>query len=324
MHTAIMLRAHGGPEVLRAEPLALAAPGPGEVLLRQTAIGVNFHDCYVRSGSYRTLALPGVPGIEAAGVVEAVGPGVNGLAPGDRVAYATAGYGAYASARLLPAALALKLPDGVDDRTAAATLVKGLTAHMLLHRVHQVRAGQVVLVQAAAGGVGRLLCQWASALGATVIGTVGSQAKAEEARRCGCAHTILYREQDFVAEVKRLTGGRGVDVAYDSVGQDTFAGSLECLGLRGHLVNFGQSSGPVAPFAPAVLAAKSNSVTRPIVFHYIAEAAERADMAAAVFAALAAGVLRPGAAESFPLAEAAAAHRALEARATTGAVLLLP
>ncbi|WP_431268916.1 zinc-binding dehydrogenase [Dankookia sp. P2] len=190
-----------------------------------------------------------MPGIEAAGVVEAVGPGVSGIAAGDRIGYVTAGYGAYASHRLLPAALALKLPEGMSDRLAASVLLKGLTAEMLLRQVHRVEASQTLLVQAAAGGVGRLLCQWAAHLGATVIGTVGSPAKAEIARAAGCHHVILYREEDFVARVKQITGGHGVDAAYDLVGADTFDGSLECLALRGHLVNFGQSSGPIPPFA---------------------------------------------------------------------------
>lgn len=324
MTMAILLREHGGPEVLRAEDVPVGAPGPGELRVRQTAIGVNFHDCYVRSGLYRTLALPGIPGIEAAGVVEAVGPGVAGFAPGDRIGYVTNAYGAYAAERLLPAALALRLPEGVTERIAASTLLKGLTARMLIHEVHRVGPGQTILVHAAAGGVGRLLCQWASRLGATVIGTVGSAAKAEEARRCGAAHTILYREEDVVARVRAITGGRGVDAAYDSVGRDTFQASLDSLALRGHLVNFGQSSGPVPPFAVSALSAKSNSVTRPMLFHYTAERPALEAMAAALFAALADGTLDPGASEAFPLAEAAEAHRALESRRTMGAALLVP
>ncbi len=324
MATAIMLRKPGGPEVLRAETVAVGAPGVGELRIRQTAIGVNFHDVYVRSGLYRTLRLPGIPGLEAAGVVEEVGPDTHGFAPGDRVAYFSARYGAYATERLLPAELALRLPPAIDDRTAAAVLVKGLTARMLLHEVHRVAAGDHVLVHAAAGGVGRLLCQWASHLGATVIGTVGSEAKAEEARRCGCHHVILYRQEDFVARVREITAGRGVQVAYDSVGRDTFSGSLECLALRGHLVNFGQSSGPVEPFPVAALSAKSNTLSRPMLFHYTADRGALEGMAAALFEALAAGVLTAGATQIFPLAEAAAAHRELEARRTQGSVLLLP
>lgn len=324
MPHAIMLREHGGPEVLRAEPIELPAPGPGEIRLRQTAIGVNFHDCYVRSGLYRTLPLPGVPGIEAAGVVEAVGPGVTGLAPGDRVGYVTGAYGAYASHRILPAALALHLPAWMEDSLAASVLLKGLTAEMLLRQVHRVQAGQTILVHAAAGGVGRILCQWAAHLGATVIGTAGSAAKAEAARAAGCAHVVLYREQDFVAEVKRITGGRGVDAAYDSVGHDTFDGSLECLAMRGHLVNFGQASGPVAPFQVQRLAAKSNSLTRPILFHYIAERVALEHMADALFDVLQSGAVRAEAGTTLPLAEAARAHHLLESRQAEAPLVLLP
>ena len=324
MAQAIMLREHGGPAVLRAEAIDVPAPGPGELLLRQTAIGVNFHDCYVRSGLYRTLPLPGVPGIEAAGVVEATGPGVAGFVPGDRVAYVTGGYGAYASHRVLPAALALRLPDGVDDALAASVLLKGLTVEMLVRQVHRVQPGQTILVHAAAGGVGRLLCQWAVHLGAMVIGTAGSAAKAEVARAAGCAHVVLYREQDFVAEVKRITGGRGVDAAYDSVGRDTFDGSLECLAMRGHLVNFGQASGPVPPFQVQRLAAKSNSLTRPILFHYIDRRPALEAMAAALFDVLATGAVRAEAGAALPLAEAARAHALLESRQAEAPLILLP
>ena len=323
MPNAILLRQHGGPETLRTEAITVGAPGPAEIRLRQTAIGVNFHDIYVRSGLYASLTLPGIPGIEAAGIVEAIGPEVTHLRPGDRVAYVTAGYGAYAQERLLPADLALKLPDNVGEQTAAALILKGLTARMLLHRVHPIAAGDTVLVHAAAGGVGRLLVQWARHLGATVIGTVGSEAKAEEAARCGAHHTILYRQEDFVARVRAITNGRGVDVAYDSVGHDTFQGSLDSLALLGHLVNFGQSSGPVEPFRIAALSAKSNSVSRPMLFHYIANRAALEDMAAGFFAALADGVLTAGPIQTYDLSDVATAHRDLEARRTTGAVVLL-
>ncbi len=324
MATAIVMRETGGPEVLRAEPVSVGAPRAGELRVRQTAIGVNFHDVYVRTGLYQTLRLPGTPGIEAAGVVEAVGEGVEGFAPGDRVAYFSVRYGAYADERLVRAETVLRLPDAVDERSAAAVLVKGLTAQLLIRRVHPVRAGEIILVHAASGGVGRLLCQWASHLGATVIATVGSEAKAEEARRCGAAHTILYRTEDFVARVEQLTDGRGVAVAYDSVGKDTFLGSMECLARCAHLVNFGQSSGPVDPFPPSLLAAKSNSVTRPILFHYVDDRAVLEAMAAELFAAIVSGVLRVGTSRVFPMKDAGEAHRALEARETTGAVILDP
>jgi NADPH2:quinone reductase len=324
MATAIMLREHGGPEVLRAEQVEVGDPGPGEIRLRQTAIGVNFHDCYVRSGLYRTLALPGIPGIEGAGVVEAVGPGVSGFVPGDRVAYMTNGYGCYASHRILPAALALKLPDGVPEVLAASTLLKGLTAEMLVRQVHPVRAGETILVQAAAGGVGRILCQWAAHLGATVIGTAGGPAKCAIARAAGCAHVIDYRAEDFVARVRDITGGKGVAVAFDSVGKDTFDGSLECLALLGHLVNFGQSSGPIPPFEIARLMRKSTTLTRPAVFHYAADRAALEAMAAALFAALGSGAVHAEAGVTLPLAEAGHAHALLESRAAEAPLVLVP
>jgi NADPH2:quinone reductase len=324
MATAIVLRGTGGPGVLTPESVSVGRPAKGELRIRQTAIGVNFHDVYVRSGLYQTLPLPGIPGIEAAGVVEAVGSDVSDFAAGDRIAYVTGQYGAYASERILPAALAIRLPPEISEQTAATVLLKGLTAEMLVREVHRVRPGDVVLVHAAAGGVGRLLCQRAHHLGATVIGTVGSEAKAEVARRAGCAHTILYRQEDFVACVREITDGRGVDVAYDSVGRDTFEGSLESLAFRGHLVNFGQSSGSVAPFEVSRLAARSNSVTRPIVFHYIAKRADLERMAGSLFAALARGSIAVDPARLLALSDASAAHAELEARQASGPLLLIP
>ena len=324
MATAIVLRRYGGPEVLTSERVEVGRPGRGELRVRQTAIGVNFHDCYVRSGLYRTLALPGIPGIEAAGVIEEIGPDVSGFAVGDRIAYVTGQYGAYASERLMPAAIALRLPAGVSEADAATVLLKGLTTEMLTREVHPLKAGDIVLVHAAAGGVGRLLCRRARQLGATVIGTVGSEAKAEIARAAGCAHMILYRQEDFVARVKEITGGRGVDVAYDSVGRDTFDGSLESLALRGHLVNFGQASGSVPPFEVSRLAARSTSVSRPILFHYVAERAALEELAAPVFEAVLSGLFPVEPGRSFPLADAGAAHRALEARQAEGPLLLMP
>ena len=324
MTKAVVIRAYGGPEVLQIEDVAVGQPAAGELRVRQIAIGVNFHDCYVRSGLYKTLVLPGIPGIEGAGVVEAVGPGIAGFAPGDRIGYVTANYGSYAEVRLLPARLAVKLPDGLSEDSAAAIFVKGLTAAFLVLRTHRILPGETILVHAAAGGVGQLLCQWASHLGATVIGTVGSSEKAAIAKSCGCAHTILYRQEDFLARTNKITGGRGVDVAYDSVGRDTFAGSLAALALRGHLINFGQSSGPVDPLPISALSARSNSLTRPILFHYIATRAELDALVDELFAALSTGILRVAEPRRFALAEAADAHRALEARATSSSVLLVP
>jgi len=324
MTEAIVLRAHGGPENLRLDRVDVGDPGPGELRIRQTAIGVNYHDVYVRTGLYQTLALPGIPGIEAVGVVTATGPETEGFAVGNRIGYITGQYGAYASARVLPARLAVPVPEAIDDRLAATVLLKGLTAAMLVRRVHPIEPGMTVLVHAAAGGVGRLLCQWAAALGATVIGTVGTGAKRDLALAAGCAHAILYREVDFVAEVRRITQGRGVDVAYDGVGKETFDGSLEALATCGHLVNFGQASGPVEPLAMPRLAAKSASVTRPIVFHYTAEPGPLWEMAGEVFAAFAAGTLFAEAGQAFPLAEAGRAHTLLESRAATGPLILIP
>jgi NADPH2:quinone reductase len=249
---------------------------------------------------------------------------VAGFRSGDRVAYITPGYGAYAQGRLIEAERLVRLPDSVSDVQAAAAMVKGLTAWLLLHRVHSVRAGQHVLVHAAAGGVGRLLCAWASHLGATVIATVGSPAKAEAAHRSGCRHVILYREEDFVARVAALTGGSGVAVAYDSVGRDTFLGSFACLAPLGHLVSFGQSSGMPEPITMAELAAKSITITRPVVFHYMQDRAVLEQAASAVFAAIASGILDLEIAASFALAEAGEAHRMLETRQSTGSLVLLP
>lgn len=324
MPEAIVLRQTGEPSVLLPESVEVGAAGAGELRIRHTAIGVNFHDIYVRSGLYRTLALPGIPGIEASGVVEEVGAGVSNFSVGDHIAYVTGRYGAYATERILPADVAVRIPPGIDDRLAATVFLKGLTAEMLMHRVHKIKAGDSILVHAAAGGVGRLLCQWASHLGATVIGTVGSEAKAKLARAAGCGHVILYRDEDFVERIRDVTGGRGVDVVYDSVGKDTFPGSLDSLATFGHLVNFGQSSGTVAPFEVALLSRGSNALSRPIVFHYLADRDRLEDMARALFGALAEGVLSAEAGDAYPLRDAAGAHEELESRRATGPLLLVP
>ncbi len=324
MATAMIMHEAGGPDVLRLEDITVGEPGPGQVRLKQTAIGVNFHDIYVRSGLYQTLTLPGIPGLEAAGVVEAVGEGVTAFAPGDRVAYTSGNYGAYADQRLIDAGRLVRLPDDIDDVLVAGMMVRGLTARILLTDVFPVREGSVILVQAAAGGVGQLLCQWARHLGATVIGTVGGQDKAERARRHGCHHVILYREQNVVDTVKQLTDGRGVDVAYDSVGKDTFYDSLACLAPRGHLVNFGQSSGPVEPLAMPRLAAGSFTVVRPMLGHYTADPADRDAAAGAFFQALRDGILTPDDPVRYALQDVGQAHDDMEARRTHGAVVLIP
>ena len=322
MPIAMVMHQAGGPEVLKAESIELGAPGPGELHLKQTAVGVNFHDIYVRSGLYQTLPLPGVPGLEGAGEVLAVGEGVDRFQVGDRVAYIADNYGGYAEERLIKADRAVPLPDGLDDTLVAGMMVRGLTARVLMTDVFTLGAEHTVLVQAAAGGVGQLLCQWAAALGATVIGTVGSEAKAELARARGCQHVILYRHQDVVAAVKDITGGKGVDVAYDSVGKDTFYGSLECLAPRGHLVNFGQSSGPVEPLAMPRLAAGSFTVTRPMLGHYTADLARRDQVAEEFFQALLDGTLTPSAPAVYDFREVGRAHQDMEARQTHGAVVL--
>ncbi|WP_370203449.1 quinone oxidoreductase family protein [Alloalcanivorax venustensis] len=324
MATAMIMHEAGGPQVLRPETVTVGEPGPGQVRLKQTAIGVNFHDIYVRSGLYQTLTLPGIPGLEAAGMVEAVGEGVTAFAPGDRVAYTSGNYGAYADQRLIDAGRLVRLPDDIDDVLVAGMMVRGLTARILLTDVFPVREGNTILVQAAAGGVGQLLCQWARHLGATVIGTVGSQEKAERARRHGCHHVILYREQNLVDTVKQLTDGRGVDVAYDSVGKDTFYDSLACLTPRGHLVNFGQSSGPVEPLAMPRLAAGSFTVVRPMLGHYTADPADRDAAADAFFQALRDGILTPDDPVRYALQDVGQAHDDMEARRTHGAVVLMP
>ena len=324
MSYAIVLRETGGPEKLRYESVAVPDPGPGELLLRHTAIGVNFHDTYVRSGLYHTLKLPGIPGLEAAAVVEKAGPGMTGFAVGDRIAYIDESYGAYAERRVLPASLALHLPGDISDEGAAALTIKGFTAYMLLRRVHSVRAGETLLIHAAAGGVGQPLVRWAKHLGATVIATVGSDEKAAIARECGADHVILYRSENFVARVAQITDGKGVEVAYDSVGGDTFSGSLDCLGYLGTLVNFGQSSGPVQPFAVSRLAAKSNAIVRPMLFHYMRDRAALETMARETFDAMAKGIIRPQVGLRMPLSRAAEAHARLESRTTTGQTVLVP
>jgi NADPH2:quinone reductase len=323
MSKAIRIHQTGGPEVLRWEDVEVGAPGDGEILLRQTAVGLNYIDTYHRSGLY-PLELPAILGREAAGVVEATGPGVEGLTAGDRVAYALEP-GAYCESRVIAAARVVRLPETVDDRAAASMMLKGLTARYLLRGSYRVRPGDTILIHAAAGGVGLIACQWAKAIGATVLGTVGSEEKAALAADHGCDHTILYKQENFVERVRELTAGTGVAAVYDSVGRDTFDGSLECLATHGTLVSFGQSSGPVAPFNIGVLAAKGSlHLTRPTLAHFIATPAQLGEAAAELFALHASGGLRIETGRSYPLNAAAQAHRDLEARKTYGSTLLLP
>lgn len=324
MTLTVRIDRHGGPEVLELADVEVGAPGPGEVRLRQTAIGVNFIDTYQRSGLY-PLKLPSGLGSEAAGVIEDLGAGVKDLAPGDRVAYYGGPLGAYAERRLIPAERVLRLPEHVSDESAAALMLKGMTAYYLLHLTFPLRAGQSLLVHAAAGGVGSVLVPWARSIGAMVIGTAGGAAKCELAKAYGCDHVIDYRSQDFVAEVKRLTGGRGVDVVYDSVGKDTLPGSLDCLRRRGMAVSFGNASGKPAAVEPGTLNAKGSLyLTRPSLHHYTATRAELESCAAALFEAIGKEIVRADIRQRYALRDAARAHAALEARQTTGTTLLIP
>jgi NADPH2:quinone reductase len=324
MARAIRIHRTGGPEVMLWEEVAVGRPGPGEVLLRQTAVGLNFIDTYNRTGLYPLPELPAILGREAAGVVEAVGPAVEGIAPGDRAAYVMA-VGAYAENRLIAADQLVPLPDTVDDRTAAAVMLKGLTAHYLLRRTYPVKAGETVLIHAAAGGVGLLACQWAKHLGATVIGTVGSPEKAELAASHGCDHPILYGSEDFHDRVMEITSGEGVPVVYDSVGEETFLKSLECLAPLGMMVSYGQSSKPVAPFTIGKLAEKGSLfLTRPTLGHYIAGREKLLANSGELLDLVASGVLRVEIRQSYPLRDAAKAHRDLESRRTTGSTVLIP
>jgi len=321
MPHAIQIHETGGPEVLSWEPVEVGEPGPGQVRLRQHAAGLNFIDVYHRTGLY-PQPLPFTPGVEGAGVVESVGPDVDDLKVGDRVAYAGP-IGGYAQERLIDAERLVELPDGIDFDQAAAMMLRGMTARMLLRSVYPVAAGDTILVHAAAGGVGLILCQWAASLGAAVIGTVSTDDKAELARAHGCHHPIVTKRQDFVAEVERLTDGAKLPVVYDSVGRDTFLKSLDCLRPRGLMVSFGQSSGPVEPFSPNLLAQKGSLfLTRPTLFSYIASRAELEASAAELFAVVGSGQVRIEVNQRFPLEQAAEAHRALEARKTTGSTIL--
>jgi NADPH2:quinone reductase len=319
----IRIERHGGPEVLQWVEVPIGAPGPGEARVRQTAVGLNFVDIYQRSGLYPGT-LPLILGGEGAGVVESVGPGVTDVRSGDRVVY-TGANGAYAEERLVPVDRLVKLPDGIDERTAAASFLKGTTVQYLLHRTFKVAPGNTILLHAAAGGVGLIAGQWAKALGATVIGTVGSDEKREIAMKNGCDHVINYRSEDWVARVRELTAGAGVDVVYDSVGKDTFPGSLDCLKPLGMFVSFGNSSGLVPPLEMRTLQQKGSLfATRPTSVHYLARRADLVAAANALFAVLTDGTVKVEIGQTFALKDAAEAHRALESRRTVGATILLP
>jgi NADPH:quinone reductase len=324
MVKAIQVAKAGGPEVLAWADIEVGEPGPGQVRIKHTAIGVNYIDVYMRSGLYATPT-PFAPGNEAAGIVEAVGADVTDLKVGDRVCYVISGGGGYQEKRIAPADRVVKLPDGISDKQAAAMMLKGMTVQYLLRRTYKVQPGDTILFHAAAGGVGLIACQWAKHLGATTIGTVGSAEKAALAKAHGCHHTILYRETDFVPAVKALTDNAGVPVVYDSVGKDTLLKSLDCLAPLGMLVTFGQSSGPADPLNLGILGAKGSLfVTRPTLFTYIAKKAALTQTANDLFEVVAKGIVKIEVSAEYALKDAAQAHRDLEARKTTGSVILVP
>jgi NADPH2:quinone reductase len=324
MTHAIRVHCYGGPEALNWEQVEVGEPGPGEVRLRQTAIGLNYIDVYSRTGFYPQPSLPFIPGMEGAGVVTAVGEGVKDLKVGRRVAYAGQ-IGAYAEERLVPADRVVRLPTGVSDEVAASIMLKGMTAQYLLRRTYKVDPETTLLFHAAAGGVGLIACQWAASLGATVIGTVGSSGKALIARAHGCTHVINYREEDFTTMVKAYTKGQGVDVVYDSIGKDTFPASLDCLKPLGLWVSFGQASGPVPEFRITLLSQKGSLfATRPSLGNYTAARKDLVATANDLFDVVSSGKVKVAVNQTYPLAEAARAHRELEARLTTGSTVLLP
>jgi NADPH2:quinone reductase len=321
MTHAIRVHQTGGPEVLQWEEVEVGEPGPGEVRLRQQTVGLNYIDVYHRTGLY-PQPLPFIPGVEGAGIVQAVGKGVDSLHPGDRVAYAGP-IGGYAEQRLIAADRLVKLPDSISSEQAAAMMLQGMTVWMLLRRVHRLEAGETVLIHAAAGGVGLIACQWAKALGAMVIGTVGSDEKAELARAHGCDHPIVYTRQDFVAEVERISGGAKLPVVYDSVGADTFFRSLDCLRPCGLMVSFGNSSGSPEPFDTALLAQKGSLfLTRPTLYHYTHAREDLEQAAAELFDMVGSAKVKVEIKQRFALKDAAEAHRALEARKTSGSTVL--
>ena len=324
MTHAIRFHRTGGPEVLQWEEVGVGEPGPGEVRVRHAAVGLNFIDTYHRSGLY-PVPLPSGIGLEGAGTVEALGPGVTHLQVGDRVAYAGGPLGAYSEARLIPADCLIRLPDSLSFETGAAMMLQGLTAAYLLRRTYRVQKGDTVLIHAAAGGVGLIACQWAKALGASVIGTVSTEAKAELARAHGCDHPILYTREDFARRVRDITGGEGVPVVYDGIGKDTFTGSLDSLRPLGTMVSFGNASGPVGLIDPLLLSQKGSLFfTRPTLMHYTARRADLEALATELLGVVTSGQVKIEVHQRFPLQQAAAAHIALEGRQTTGSTVLLP
>jgi NADPH2:quinone reductase len=324
MVKAIRFHQTGGPEVLSWDDIEVGDPGAGQIRVRHTAVGLNYIDTYHRSGLY-PLPLPSTIGMEGAGIVEAAGPGVTAFSEGDRVAYASPPPGSYAEARLIDADKVVKVPAGIDDQTAAAMMLKGMTAQYLIRQIYKVGPNDTILIHAAAGGVGLIVCQWAKSLGATVIGTVGSDAKAALAKAVGCDHPIIYTREDFVARVIEITNGAKLPVVYDSIGKDTFPASLDCLRPLGMMVSFGQASGPIAPVDLGVFAQKGSLYfTRPTLFNYANTPDRLQAMSEDLFSAVSSGAVKINIDQTFPLSEARAAHEALEGRKTTGSTVLIP
>ncbi|MBK1890599.1 quinone oxidoreductase [Undibacterium sp. 14-3-2] len=324
MVKAIRMRSVGGPEVMEYVDVELGKPGPGEVLIRHKACGLNYIDVYFRTGLY-PQALPAGLGMEAAGVVEAVGDGVRHVVVGDRVAYAGRPLGAYSEARVMPAAQLVRLPDSISFETAAAMMLQGLTVQYLFHRTYPLKGGETILFHAAAGGVGLIACQWARAIGVNMIGTVGSDEKAALAKAHGCAHVINYNKENFVERVREITEGKGVSVVYDSIGKDTFTGSLDCLAPLGMMVSFGNASGPVPAFSLSELASRGSLfITRPSLMNYTSNRVDLEQMASHLFTMVESGKVKIDIRQRYPLSEVASAHQDLEARRTTGSSLLIP
>ena len=325
MTKAICIHETGGPDVLKWEDIEVGEPGPGQARVRHTAVGLNYIDVYGRTGLYPLPSLPHALGMEAAGIVEAIGEGVSDVAIGDRVAYVIAPPGAYSEERLVPADRMVKLPDNISEDTAAAMMLQGMTAQYLLRQTYNVKAGDTILIHAAAGGVGLIVCQWAKHLGATVIGTVGSNEKAELAKAHGCDHAIVYTRENFKDRVKEITEGAGVNVVYDSIGKDTFMDSLDCLKPLGMMVTFGNATGPVDPFPPGMLGQKGSLfLTRPTLFTYMAKREDLMAMAGELFDVVSSGVVKIEINQTYDLKDTAQAHADLEARKTTGSTILKP
>ena len=324
MSKAFRFYEHGGPEVLRFEDVEIGAPGPREVRIRNVAVAVNYRDVLMRRGVHAVKSLPSAIGLESAGVIDAIGPDVNGLAVGERVAYAGMPEGSYAELRIVPARRVIALPAGIDERTAASMMIRGMTARCLLHDTYKVQRGDTILIHAVAGGVGLIMCQWAKHLGAMVIGTVSSDEKAEVARAHGCDHPIVYTREDFADRVREITGGEGVPVVYDSVGKATFEGSLRCLRRRGLMASFGEASGDPDPMPPRRLGALGSIyLTHPSVSNYTATRAELLSAAHDLFAMVASGKIKIEISRTYPLQEAPRAHADIESRKTTGSIVML-